>query len=107
MSEAEEKNDKRRREAPRFLAKARGGPIASFSDSVVQPGGQIGQFRIEQELGRGGAGVVYLAHDTKLDRPVAIKSLPAELMDNPEARSRFARAARVRYAGLSCQPVNP
>ncbi len=38
-------------------------------------------------------GVVYLAHDTKLDRPVAIKSLPAEIISNPKARSRFAREA--------------
>jgi serine/threonine protein kinase/Tfp pilus assembly protein PilF len=40
-------------------------------------------------------GVVYLAHDTKLDRQVAIKSLPGELMDNHKARSRFSREARV------------
>jgi serine/threonine-protein kinase len=40
-------------------------------------------------------GVVYLAHDTKLDRPVAIKSLPAEVMGNRKARSRFSREARV------------
>jgi serine/threonine-protein kinase len=40
-------------------------------------------------------GVVYLAHDTKLDRSVAIKSLPAEVMANPKARSRFSREARV------------
>jgi serine/threonine-protein kinase len=40
-------------------------------------------------------GVVYLGHDTKLDRPVAIKSLPAEVMENPKARSRFTREARV------------
>jgi serine/threonine-protein kinase len=39
--------------------------------------------------------VVYLAHDTKLDREVAIKSLPAEVMENPKARSRFQREARV------------
>lgn len=38
---------------------------------------------------------MYLAHDTKLDRPVAIKSLPAEVMENPKARSRFAREAKV------------
>ncbi|MHC4460743.1 MAG: protein kinase domain-containing protein [Planctomycetota bacterium] len=87
MSEAEEKNDKRPDdELP---------PTASFGDSVVRPGGRIGPFRIERELGRGGAGVVYLGHDTKLDRPVAIKSLPDELMDDPKARSRFAREARV------------
>jgi len=71
------------------------GPTRSFDGMVVGPGGQIGPFRIEQELGRGGAGVVYLAHDTKLDRPVAIKSLPDEVISNPTARSRFAREARV------------
>jgi formylglycine-generating enzyme required for sulfatase activity/cephalosporin-C deacetylase-like acetyl esterase len=40
-------------------------------------------------------GVVYLAHDTKLDRPVAIKSLPAEVTSSPVARSRFQREARL------------
>ncbi len=97
MSNAEEKNEKRQGE-PRPSegpGEEEISPTASFADSEVRPGGQIGQFRIERELGRGGAGVVYLAHDTKLDRPVAIKSLPAELMDNPKARSRFAREARV------------
>jgi serine/threonine protein kinase/Tfp pilus assembly protein PilF len=88
MSDGEEKNDKRpgEEEVP---------PTVGFGDSVVRPGGQIGPFRIERELGRGGAGVVYLGHDTKLDRPVAIKSLPDELMGNPRARLRFAREARV------------
>jgi Tol biopolymer transport system component len=38
---------------------------------------------------------VYLAHDTKLDRSVAIKSLPAEVVANPKARSRFSREARL------------
>ncbi len=74
------------------------GPTWSFHGSVLGPGGQIGPFRIERELGRGGAGVVYLAHDTKLDRSVAIKSLPVELMESPQARTRFAREARVLAA---------
>jgi serine/threonine protein kinase len=88
MSGAEERNDKR--------ANSDGaGPTWSFDGSTVGPGGQIGPFRIERELGRGGAGVVYLAHDTKLDRSVAIKSLPAEMMANPRARSRFSREARL------------
>ncbi|MHC4594440.1 MAG: protein kinase domain-containing protein [Planctomycetota bacterium] len=86
MSNAAENNNKR-------AGKEEDHPTASFNGSV--PGGQIGPFRIEQELGRGAVGVVYLAHDTKLDRPVAIKSLPAEVMANPKARSRFSREARV------------
>ncbi len=88
MSEAEGRNNKR----PECQGP---GPTRSFSGSALGPGGRIGPFRIERELGRGAAGVVYLAHDTKLDRSVAIKSLPAELMENPKARTRFAREARV------------
>ncbi|UCC96988.1 MAG: serine/threonine-protein kinase [Phycisphaerales bacterium] len=88
MSDAEERNNKR----PDHNGV---GPTRSFDSSVTEPGGQIGPFRIERELGRGAVGVVYLAHDTKLDRSVAIKSLPAEAMANPKARSRFSREARV------------
>ena len=66
-----------------------------FDSSVLVPGSQIDRFRIEQELGRGAVGVVYLAHDTKLNRLVAIKSLPAEVMHNPKVCSRFAREAQV------------
>ncbi len=54
------------------------GPTRSLDGSTALPGAQIGPFRIERELGRGAVGVVYLAHDTKLDRSVAIKSLPGE-----------------------------
>ncbi|MEE8306220.1 MAG: serine/threonine-protein kinase, partial [Gammaproteobacteria bacterium] len=71
------------------------GPTRSLDGSVIVPGAQIGPFTIERELGRGAAGVVYLAHDTKLNRSVAIKSLPAEVMANPKARSRFSREARL------------
>jgi len=71
------------------------GLTRSFDSSLKSPGEQIGAFRIERELGRGAVGVVYLARDTKLDRPVAIKSLPAEVMANPKARSRFSREAKV------------
>ena len=82
MSKAKGQNNKR----PNDQGPA---PTRSFDSSVTGPGSQIGPFRIERELGRGAVGVVYLAHDTKLDRSVAIKSLPAEVMANPKARSRF------------------
>jgi serine/threonine protein kinase len=88
MSDTEDKNNKR----PNGEGS---GPTRSFDSSVTGPGSQIGQFRIERELGRGAVGVVYLAHDTKLDRPVAIKSLPAEIMGDRKTRSRFSREARV------------
>jgi len=88
MGDAEEKNDKGSNDKG-------ADPTRSFDNSAPGPGSQIGPFRIERELGRGAVGVVYLAHDTKLDRSVAIKSLPAEVMDNPKVRSRFSREARV------------
>jgi serine/threonine protein kinase len=44
----------------------------------------IGPFKIERELGRGGMGEVYLARDTQLDRPVAIKALPVHLAQDPD-----------------------
>ena len=88
MSKAERRNHKQSREKV-------AGPTRSFDGSTLGPGGQIGPFRIEHELGRGAAGVVYLAHDTKLDRSVAIKSLPIEMIENPKALSRFTREARV------------
>jgi serine/threonine-protein kinase len=70
-------------------------PTADMPGPRLEAGTQIGHFRIEGEIGRGGAGVVYLAHDTKLDRSVAIKSLPPEVKDNPKALTRFTREARV------------
>jgi serine/threonine protein kinase len=88
MSDAEEKNNER-------PGKEKDRPTASFSDSAPGSGSRIGQFRIERELGRGAVGVVYLAHDTKLDRSVAIKSLPAEVMGDSKTRLRFSREARV------------
>lgn len=88
MSKAEEQNNKR----PKDKEAA---PTRSFNDSTLGQGSQIGQFRIERELGRGGMGVVYLAHDTKLDRPVAIKSLPLEVIGNPKVLSRWQREARL------------
>ena len=51
-----------------------------------------GKFRLERELGRGGMGVVYLAFDTALERPVAIKTLPRVTLAESVRLRREARA---------------
>src|SRR3569832_1502597 len=60
--------------------------------------GMIGQYPIERELGRGGMGVVYLARDPRLNRPVAIKVLPAAVVADPIRLQRFEREARTLAA---------
>ncbi len=54
-----------------------------------------GRYSIDRELGRGGMGVVYLAREVHLDRPVAIKLLPPERAMDPTLRERFLREARL------------
>ena len=70
---------------------------ASAQDLIGQ---KIGNFEIVELIGRGGMGVVYLARDTKLDRSVAIKSMPTELQASTTARTRFTREAKL-LASLS------
>ena len=61
--------------------------------TTIRPGAQIGPYKIEGLLGAGGMGEVFRAFDTKLNRPVAIKFLSAELAD-AAARRRFQREAQ-------------
>ena len=53
-----------------------------------------GRYSLERELGRGGMGVVYLAREVRLDRPVAIKLLPPARAADAALRDRFLREAR-------------
>jgi serine/threonine protein kinase len=61
---------------------------------AVNPGTQLGAYRIESVIGKGGMGVVYRALDTRLNRPVAVKFLFDGTAD-PEARRRFQREAQM------------
>ncbi len=61
---------------------------------VLAAGTKLGPYEIHSPLGAGGMGEVYRARDTRLDRTVAIKILPAHLSSNPEAKQRFEREAR-------------
>ena len=66
----------------------------------MKPGTRLGPYEIVAPLGVGGMGEVYKARDTRLDRTVAIKILPAELSADPDRRLRFEREARA-VAALS------
>jgi eukaryotic-like serine/threonine-protein kinase len=60
----------------------------------LTPGTILGQYEIRSPLGAGGMGEVYRAHDTRLDREVAIKVLPESLTAHPDRLRRFEQEAR-------------
>src|ERR1700757_2276562 len=61
----------------------------------LSAGTKLGPYEILAPIGAGGMGEVYRARDTKLDREVAIKILPAAVSSDPERLARFEREAKV------------
>src|SRR3970040_114779 len=59
----------------------------------LKPGTMLGPYEILSQIGAGGMGEVYKARDPRLNRIVAIKTLPAHLADRAELRERFKREA--------------
>ena len=80
------------------------GEVGATDDDSKSVPEQFGRYRIERELGRGGMGAVYLAHDGQLDRKVALKIPFFQGDDGVEAVERFYREARamatVQHANL-------
>ena len=64
----------------------------------LQPGSSVGPYEIVAPLGAGGMGEVYRARDTRLNRSVAIKVLPASVGDDPDRLARFTREAQTLAA---------
>lgn len=60
----------------------------------LQPGTTLGPYQIASQLGSGGMGVVYQAHDPRLDRHVTIKRLPPHLTRDETAKQRFLQEAQ-------------
>ncbi len=61
---------------------------------MITTGSRLGPYEVTAQLGAGGMGEVYRARDSRLDRTVAIKVLPARLSSDPRFRERFEREAK-------------
>ena len=72
--------------------------MSADSDFIALQTALAGEYSLDRELGRGGMGVVYLAREVRLARPVAIKVLPPALSSDPELRASFLREAQTAAA---------
>src|ERR1044071_6735292 len=64
----------------------------------LEAGTKLGRYEIRSKLGEGGMGEVYLAHDMQLDRPIALKLLPADIARDQQRLHRFLQEARAAAA---------
>ena len=69
-------------------------PEPKSAPVVRELSGRIGKYEIVRPLGKGAMGMVYLAHDTVLERDVALKVMVAQIADDPELIQRFSREAK-------------
>src|SRR4029077_8044542 len=65
---------------------------------ALLPNTTLSHYRILSKIGEGGMGKVYLAHDTKLDRKVALKILPADVAAHSDRMKRFVQEAKAASA---------
>ena len=88
------------RSSPDFLETPAWGvaPELMFDDEPTLTGRTIGPYRVTEEVGRGGMGIVYAAEDTRLGRLVALKALAPESVRDPAGRERLRREARAAAA---------
>src|SRR5713226_4468277 len=64
----------------------------------IAAGTKLGRYEIRSKIGEGGMGEVYLAQDTKLDRKVALKILPADVASDRGRMNRFVQEAKAASA---------
>jgi serine/threonine protein kinase/Tfp pilus assembly protein PilF len=86
--------------ARNFMEKPAVGEVAEIvlGGRKIAKGQTVGQYKIIKEIGKGGQGAVYTALDTKLNRTVALKTLPPELTVDRTSRKRFQREAQLASA---------
>jgi len=66
--------------------------------TTIEPGIILGSYKVVRSIGAGGMGELYMAHDERLDRDVAIKMLPTDLSQEEERLERFKREAKATSA---------
>ena len=81
---------------------------AVLDETLALAGPDFADFTVERRLGSGGMGVVYLAHDTTLDRRVAIKLIRSDASGVERLRARWSRSSRrPRNSPRSSNPRSP